>query len=88
MVQWWIINGVILTMGAAMIGNLVINVSLGKWFVERRGRAVAIAGMGISLGGIILPPIATWLVDIFGWRESWRILGLKLYWLHYQWQFW
>ena len=74
--QWWIINGVILTMGAAMIGNLVINVSLGKWFVERRGRAVAIAGMGISLGGIMLPPIATWLVDIFGWRESWRILGL------------
>jgi len=76
LVQWWIINGVILTMGAAMIGNLVINVSLGKWFVERRGRAVAIAGMGISLGGIMLPPIATWLVDIFGWRESWRILGL------------
>lgn len=76
LVQWWVINGLILTMGAAMIGNLVINVSLGKWFVEWRGRAVAIAGMGISLGGIVLPPIATWLVDIYGWRESWRILGI------------
>lgn len=76
LMQWWAINGLILTIGAAMIGNLVINVSLGKWFVERRGRAVAIAGMGISLGGIVLPPIATWLVDIFGWREAWRMLGL------------
>ncbi len=76
LVQWWLINGIILTVGAALIGNLVINVSLGKWFVERRGRAVAIAGMGISLGGIVLPPIATWLVDVFGWRASWQILGL------------
>lgn len=76
LIQWWVLNGLILTIGAAMIGNLVINVSLGKWFVERRGRAVAIAGMGISLGGIVLPPIATWLVDLFGWREAWRIMGL------------
>jgi len=76
LLEWWIINGLLLTVGAAMIGNLVINVSLGKWFVEWRGRAVAIAGMGISLGGIVLPPIATWLVDEFGWRESWQIMGV------------
>ncbi len=74
--EWLLINGVILTIGAAMIGNLVVNVSLGKWFVERRGRAVALAGMGISLAGIVLPPLATWLVDSFGWRSSWHILGL------------
>lgn len=58
-----------------MIGNLVVNVTLGKWFVERRGRAVALAGMGISLSGIVLPPIATYIIDIFGWRDAWRILG-------------
>lgn len=74
--QWWLVNGLMLTMGSAMIGNLVVNVTLGKWFVERRGKAVALAGMGISLAGIILPPIATYLVDSFGWRDSWRLLGL------------
>ena len=73
--EWWLVNGLLLTIGAAMIGNLVVNVSLGKWFVERRGKAVALAGMGISLAGIILPPITTFLVDNFGWREAWRILG-------------
>ena len=79
LVEWWALNGLILTIGAAMVGNLVINVSLGKRFVERRGRAVAIAGMGISLGGIILPPTATWLVDLFGWREAWRLMGMAAF---------
>lgn len=74
--EWLILNGLMLTVGAAMIGNLVINVTLSKWFVERRGRAVAIAGMGISLGGILLPPIATALVELFGWRTSWQLLAL------------
>ncbi len=73
--QWLVLNGLILTIGAAMIGNLVVNVTLGKWFVERRGRSVALAGMGISLGGILLPPITTWIVDAFGWRTSWQLLG-------------
>jgi MFS family permease len=59
-----------------MVGNLVVNVTLGKWFVERRGRAVALAGMGISLSGIVLPILATYSVDAFGWRVSWQLLAL------------
>lgn len=74
--QWLLINGLILTTGAAMIGNLVVNVTLGKWFVEKRGRAIAIAGMGISLAGILLPPAVTWLVDQFGWRSAWEVLAV------------
>lgn len=73
--QWLVINGLMLTAGAAMIGNLVVNVTLGKWFVEKRGRAIAIAGMGISLAGILLPPTVTALVDQFGWRRAWEVLA-------------
>lgn len=73
--QWLVINGLMLTAGAAMIGNLVVNVTLGKWFVEKRGRAIAVAGMGISLAGILLPPTVTWLVDQFGWRTAWEVLA-------------
>jgi OFA family oxalate/formate antiporter-like MFS transporter len=36
--QWWILNGVIVTAGCAMLGNLVVNVTLSKWFVEQRFR--------------------------------------------------
>ncbi|MBT8147183.1 MAG: MFS transporter [Gammaproteobacteria bacterium] len=76
--QWLILNGVSLTAGAAMIGNLVVNVTLGKWFVEQRGKAVALAAMGVSLSGILLPPLATWLVDGYGWREAWHLLGVAV----------
>jgi len=76
LIEWLILNGIMLTVGAAMIGNLVVNVTLGKWFVERRGRTVAIAGMGISLAGIVLPMTTTWMVDEFGWRHSWQLLAV------------
>ncbi|GIS18295.1 MAG: hypothetical protein CM15mP120_02110 [Pseudomonadota bacterium] len=60
--MWWLLNGVVVTMGCAMIGNLVVNVTLSKWFVVNRGIVVAIAAMGVSFGGIVLTPLATYLV--------------------------
>lgn len=74
--QWIVINGIMLTAGAAMIGNLVVNVTLSKWFVLQRGRAVALAAMGVSMGGILLPPLTTGLVEMLGWRGAWQVLGV------------
>jgi len=74
--QWWLVNGLILTAGSALIGNLVVNVTLAKWFVLRRGRVVGFAAMGVSFAGVLLTPLATVLVDAFGWREAWRLLAV------------
>ena len=74
---WWFLNGVVVTAGCAMIGNLVVNVTLSKWFVVKRGIVVAIAAMGVSFGGIILTPLATYLVDTIGWRQAWVVLGVS-----------
>lgn len=71
LVAWWVLNGVFLTVGCAMLGNLVVNVTLSKWFVVNRGKAVAWSAMGVSLGGIIITPAATWIIDTQGWREAW-----------------
>tara|TARA_Y100000590_G_scaffold450326_1_gene589790 strand:+ start:939 stop:2264 length:1326 start_codon:yes stop_codon:yes gene_type:complete len=74
--QWWILNGFILTSGAAMMGNLVVNVTLSKWFVEKRGRAIGFASMGVPAAGIVVTPLAAILIDAVGWREAWRWLAL------------
>lgn len=74
--HWIALNGLVLTLGAALIGNLVVNVTLAKWFVAQRGRAVAIAAMGVSFAGVLLTPLSTLLVDRFGWRSAWQILGV------------
>ena len=68
---WWLLNGVMLTAGCAMVGNLVVNVTLSKWFVANRGKAIAFAAMGVSFGGVLLTPVATWLIDTIGWRPAW-----------------
>lgn len=73
---WLFLNGLVLTVGCAMVGNLVVNVTLSKWFVINRGKAVAWAAMGVSFGGIVLTPLATWLIDTRGWREAWAWLAL------------
>ena len=32
--------------------------------------------MGVSFGGVVLTPLATWLVDTIGWRPAWVWLGV------------
>ena len=74
--QWILLNGLILTAGAALIGNLVVNVTLSKWFVEKRGRAIALASMGVSFAGIALTPGMTLVIDQWGWRAVWRAMAV------------
>ena len=75
LVHWLVLNGALLTLGCALVGNLVVNVTMAKWFVEKRGQAVAWAAMGVSFAGVLLMPAATWLVDSLGWRAAWVVLG-------------
>ncbi|MGI8553228.1 MAG: MFS transporter, partial [Dehalococcoidia bacterium] len=74
--QWVLLNGIILTVGASLVGGLVVNVMLSKWFVEKRGRVVGTAAMGVSFAGIVLPWLMTFVVDAWGWRTGWRVLAL------------
>ena len=69
--HWVLLNGVALTVGSALIGNLVVNVTLIKWFVDFRGRAIALAAMGVSFAGVILTPLTTWAIDTYSWRIAW-----------------
>ena len=62
----------------AMGGQLVGPAVLAKWFVKRRARVMAISAIGISGGGFIIAPIAGQLVEQFGWRDSWVILGIGM----------
>lgn len=78
--QFYLLRGAAQTVGNAMLGNLVVNVTLSKWFVVRRGMAVSIASTGFSLGGVVMTPLlALWIGD-HGWRTSWVFLGV-LTWL-------
>ncbi|MSP21917.1 MAG: MFS transporter [Dehalococcoidia bacterium] len=81
--QWILLRGMFFTVGAALLSNLVVNVTLAKWWVEKRGRMVGISSMGVSLGGVLLPTPMTWIVDEFGWRTGWQVLAIMAWVLIY-----
>jgi MFS family permease len=76
--QWILLRGVLGMLGAALLGNLVVSITLSKWFVEQRARVFGLASIGVSLAGVVLPPVMTWAVDEFGWRAAWRMLAVGI----------
>ncbi|RZU00026.1 putative MFS family arabinose efflux permease [Advenella incenata] len=46
-----------------------------RWFVKRRGFASGIAVSGIGVGTLVMPPFASWLIDILGWRGAYSVLA-------------
>jgi MFS family permease len=62
--------------GEALLGSLVINVTIAQWFVRKRGRAVAIANLGTGVAKLGIPLCAAWLFVLIGWRGTWAVLGI------------
>ena len=76
LVQFYAILALVVGLGAAMIGDLTASALVANWFVRRRGMALGVATMGISLSGVVMAPLATYLIEAVGWRHTFRIYGL------------
>ncbi len=61
--------------GMAGPGALVTSVPIAKWFVRKRGQALALASAGIPLGGVVFVPLTQVFIDSFGWRDAWLWLA-------------
>jgi len=46
-----------------------------RWFVRRRGFASGLAVSGIGVGTLVMPPLASFLIDHLGWRGAYLALG-------------
>ena len=46
-----------------------------RWFVRRRGFASGLAVAGIGVGTLAMPPLATLLIDVLGWRLAYVAIG-------------
>jgi MFS family permease len=57
-------------------GNLYVSVPLSRWFIRNRGRAMALAFLGTPLGIFFFAPFTQYLIDEFGWRSAWLVLGV------------
>ncbi|MBV1917490.1 MAG: MFS transporter [Sphingomonadaceae bacterium] len=61
--------------GVSQLGTLTL---VARWFEAQRGRAMAFAIMGASLGSVIMAPTVGWLIETVGWRICLMFLGSTL----------
>jgi len=62
--------------GEALLGSLVINVTIAQWFVRKRGRAMGIANLGTGIAKFSIPLCAASLFVLIGWRNTWAVFGI------------
>jgi MFS family permease len=62
--------------GEALLGSLVMNVTIAQWFVRKRGRAMGIANLGTGVAKFSIPLCAASLFVLVGWRSTWAIFGI------------
>ncbi|TWT95211.1 Major Facilitator Superfamily protein [Botrimarina colliarenosi] len=80
------VHGVVgLTMGFFLLRafgqgglSLASGNTLGMWFSRRLGLASGVAGVGMSIGIALMPYIYNYLIDHFGWRQAYAMVGLVI----------
>ena len=74
--QFMLIFGVLGGLLGAGPSSLLQGAVVPKWFIRRRGRAVATATMGTGLAAFIMPVTMDLISDSLGWRSAWVALGV------------
>jgi len=73
--QFYVFYGLILSIGIACLELVPNMAAVGSWFVKRRSTALGIATAGIGAGGAVMPPLASWLISMYGWQTSFLFLA-------------
>ncbi|MCZ6535835.1 MAG: MFS transporter [Chloroflexi bacterium] len=74
--QFLLLFSVMGLIGLSAPGGLLTSVPVAKWFVRQRGKALAMATMGLGVGGIAFMPVTQVLIDEVGWRGTWLVLAI------------
>lgn len=62
--------GLFVGAGVVLLGPLTNSALLSRWFTSNRGRAMGLAAIGTSVGGIIMPALFSSGIADIGWRGT------------------
>ena len=49
--------------------------AVSSWFTDKRGMALALVVAGVGVGSIVFPALAQRIIDAYGWRVAYQVLG-------------
>jgi len=70
------LSHILLGISLGFVGILVNTVLVSNWFRRKRGIALGIVLTGTSIGGVLIPLVATPLIANFGWRSAMLAVSL------------
>lgn len=74
--QFLALRWTLITIGGVFMCHMVVSVTISRWFVRRRGRAIAIASLGQGVSKVSIPPLTALLFVWLGWRGTWSVFGV------------
>lgn len=72
--NWWLL-WVAIAVGVVLVQATVWTGPIAARFDRSRGLALAVALSGAPLAAMIQPKLATWLIELLGWRHGFMALG-------------
>lgn len=65
----------LMAVGHALVCYFVVNVTVARWFIRMRGRALAISHLGHGIAKVAISAILGWLLTFIGWRQVWTLFS-------------
>ncbi len=72
--QFYLLYGILVATGVGGFWAPPVS-TIARWFSGKRGLMTGIVSGGISFGTLVLPPLATHLIDSLNWRITYIIIG-------------
>lgn len=69
-------TGLTMAISMAFSGSMAGSAAVSRWFTQNLGKAMGIASMGTSVGGIVIPVLLTYWLDKEGWRGALENMSL------------
>ena len=76
--HFWVLYASVGALGLYELGNFTSPVTISKWFVRKRGRAMAIQSFGVTVAGAVMTSVIGLLITNLGWRTTWLVLGITI----------
>jgi MFS family permease len=72
--HFYLTYGVLVGIGFSSI-YVLTTATVSRWFVTRRGLALAVVLSAFNLGWLLGGPVTAWLIATWGWRTAYVVLG-------------
>ncbi len=73
--QLYLFYGVIVGIGQSVVDTPVL-ATLARWWDKKRGMVIGISKVGAGVGIMLIPLLATWLIESIGWRDTYIVIGV------------